>query len=102
MTKLDRLARSLRDAKDMVGDLTRREVKLSIGGSVHDRLTRGGPARFSGGLLARSAAGSIPGTTYPVGGAQLVEKCRESGGPFQVDHVSLSGELVHFCRGDRR
>ena len=36
MTKLDRLARSLRDAKDIVDDLTQREVKLSIGGSVHD------------------------------------------------------------------
>lgn len=35
MTKLDRLARSLRDAKDIVDELTRREVKLSIGGSVH-------------------------------------------------------------------
>ena len=36
MTKLDRLARSLRDAKDIVDELTRREVKLSIGGSIHD------------------------------------------------------------------
>ncbi|TFD78251.1 recombinase family protein [Cryobacterium fucosi] len=37
VTKLDRLARSLRDAKDIVDELTRREVKLSIGGSIHDR-----------------------------------------------------------------
>lgn len=36
VTKLDRLARSLRDAKDIVDELTRRQVKLSIGGSVHD------------------------------------------------------------------
>src|SRR5680860_353076 len=36
VTKLDRLASSLRDAKDIVDDVTRREVKLSIGGSVHD------------------------------------------------------------------
>ena len=36
VTKLDRLARSLRDAKDIVDDLTRCEVKLSIAGSVHD------------------------------------------------------------------
>lgn len=36
MTKLDLLARSLRDAKDIVDELTRREVKLSIDGSVHD------------------------------------------------------------------
>ncbi len=33
---LDRLARSLRDAKDIVDELTAKGVKLSIGGSVHD------------------------------------------------------------------
>ncbi|MGH2970137.1 MAG: recombinase family protein [Solirubrobacteraceae bacterium] len=36
VTKLDRLARSLPDARDIVDDLTRREVKLNLGGSVHD------------------------------------------------------------------
>ena len=36
VTKLDRLARSLPDARDILEDLTTREVKLSIGGSVHD------------------------------------------------------------------
>ncbi|MEA2274512.1 MAG: hypothetical protein QOI98_3220 [Solirubrobacteraceae bacterium] len=36
VTKLDRLARSLPDARDILADITRRDVKLSIGGSVHD------------------------------------------------------------------
>lgn len=36
VAKLDRLARSLRDAKDIVDELTVKGVKLSIGGSVHD------------------------------------------------------------------
>ena len=36
ITKLDRLARSLRDARDIVDDLTKRGVKLNLGGSVHD------------------------------------------------------------------
>ena len=36
VTKLDRLARSLPDAREILEDLTRRKVKLSIGGSVHD------------------------------------------------------------------
>jgi DNA invertase Pin-like site-specific DNA recombinase len=36
VTKLDRLARSVPDARDIADELTRREVKLSIGGSVHD------------------------------------------------------------------
>ncbi|MCA1705219.1 MAG: recombinase family protein [Actinobacteria bacterium] len=36
VTKLDRLARSLPDARDIVAELTAREVKLNLGGSVHD------------------------------------------------------------------
>jgi len=36
VTKLDRLARSVRDAGDIADELTRKEVKLSIGGSLHD------------------------------------------------------------------
>ena len=36
VTKLDRLARSLPDARDIVDELTHRHVKLSLGGSLHD------------------------------------------------------------------
>ena len=36
MTKLDRLARSLPDARDIAAELTARQVTLSLGGSVHD------------------------------------------------------------------
>jgi len=36
VTKLDRLARSLPDARDIVDELTKRGVKLNLGGSVHD------------------------------------------------------------------
>lgn len=36
VTKLDRLARSVRDAHQIADDLAARGVKLSIGGSVHD------------------------------------------------------------------
>src|ERR1044072_4846481 len=36
VTKLDRLARSLPDARDILEDLSERDVKLSIGASVHD------------------------------------------------------------------
>jgi DNA invertase Pin-like site-specific DNA recombinase len=36
MTKLDRLARLLPDARDILDELTRRNVKLSLGGSIHD------------------------------------------------------------------
>ena len=36
VTKLDRLARSLPDARDIFDELTKRNVKLSLGGSIHD------------------------------------------------------------------
>ena len=36
VTKLDRLARSVRDAHDIAQELTARQVKLNLGGSVHD------------------------------------------------------------------
>jgi DNA invertase Pin-like site-specific DNA recombinase len=36
VTKLDRLARSLPDARDIVDELTAGQVKLNLGGSVHD------------------------------------------------------------------
>jgi DNA invertase Pin-like site-specific DNA recombinase len=36
VTKLDRLARSLPDARDILDELTRRDVKLSLRGSIHD------------------------------------------------------------------
>ncbi len=36
VVKLDRLARSVPDARGIVDELTNRGVKLNLGGSVHD------------------------------------------------------------------
>jgi DNA invertase Pin-like site-specific DNA recombinase len=36
VTKLDRLARSLPDARNILDELTKRNVKLSLGGAIHD------------------------------------------------------------------
>jgi DNA invertase Pin-like site-specific DNA recombinase len=36
VTKLERLARSLPDARDIADDLTRRSIRLNLGGSVYD------------------------------------------------------------------
>jgi DNA invertase Pin-like site-specific DNA recombinase len=36
VSKLDRLARSLPDARDIAAELTTRQVKLNLGGSIHD------------------------------------------------------------------
>src|SRR4051812_14708496 len=40
VTKLDRLARSVPDARDIVDELTRRGVRLDLGGSITTRPTR--------------------------------------------------------------
>jgi DNA invertase Pin-like site-specific DNA recombinase len=40
VTKLDRLARSLPDARAIADELTARQVRLSLGASVYDRMTR--------------------------------------------------------------
>jgi DNA invertase Pin-like site-specific DNA recombinase len=42
VTKLDRLARSLPDARAIADELTAREVKLALGTAVHARPTRSG------------------------------------------------------------
>ena len=36
VTNLDRLARSVPDARDIVDELTNRGVRLNIGGSLHE------------------------------------------------------------------
>jgi len=47
-TKLDRLARSLPDARAIADELTARQISLSLGGSVYDSCLPGPPE--SGGL----------------------------------------------------
>jgi DNA invertase Pin-like site-specific DNA recombinase len=47
VTKLDRLARSLPDARDILDELTKRNVKLSLGGSIHDPIDPVGRLRFN-------------------------------------------------------
>ncbi|NRD10091.1 recombinase family protein [Rathayibacter agropyri] len=64
VTKLDRLARSITDAHDIVDELTRRGMRLNIGGSLHDptdpmgRLLFNVIAEFEGDLIrARTREG---------------------------------------------
>lgn len=47
VTKLDRLARSLPDARDIADELTARSVKLSLGGAVYDPTDPIGKLLFS-------------------------------------------------------
>lgn len=47
VTKLDRLARSVRDAHEIADELANREIKLNIGGSVHNPLDPIGKLLFN-------------------------------------------------------
>ena len=47
VTKLDRLARSVRDAHEIADNLANRGIKLSIGGSVHDPVDPMGKLLFN-------------------------------------------------------
>ncbi len=64
VTKLDRLARSLPDAWAILEDLTRRQVKLSLGGAVHD------PTDPVGRLLLNVLA-IVAGWSHQAGGRQV-------------------------------
>ncbi len=56
MTKLDPLARSLPDAQAIADDLTARQVRLNLGGSVHDPNDAVGRLLFN--VLAMSQSSS--------------------------------------------
>lgn len=47
VTKLDRLARSVTDAHDIATELTARQVKLNLGGSIHDATDAMGKLLFT-------------------------------------------------------
>jgi Resolvase, N terminal domain len=47
LTKLDRLARSVSDAHDIAKELTARDVKLNLGGSIHDPTDATGKLLFT-------------------------------------------------------
>ena len=48
VTKLDRLARSMADARDLLDELTKRNVKVSLGGSAHGPTDPVGRLLFNG------------------------------------------------------
>ena len=64
VAKLDRRARSLRDAKDIVDELTAKHVILSIGGSAHNPLDPVGRLLFSV-RRSRSLRGKQPKLSIP-------------------------------------
>src|SRR6476660_7999104 len=89
VTKLDRLARSLPDARAIADDLTARRVRLSLGGSVYDPTdpvgrfvvqrardgcrVRGRPHPLRTAELAISLA--VPGTANPTYDIPMACRC---------------------------
>ncbi len=62
VTKLDRLARSLPDARDIADELTRKGVALILGGSVYDPHDPVGKLLCNVlGMVAEFEAESVPG-----------------------------------------
>jgi hypothetical protein len=59
VTKLDRLARSLPDARDILDELTKRNVKLSLGGSTHARGMRSGTGRRGDAAVSDASTSSV-------------------------------------------
>ena len=92
VTKLDRLARSLPDARAIADELTQREVKLNLGGSVH-----GG--HLSNGVKVANNASSLTRVRGGWWSAGAFEDARdvEGQGAVGVDRFVLAGAEV----GDR-
>jgi DNA invertase Pin-like site-specific DNA recombinase len=88
VTKLDRLARSLPDARAIVEDLTRRQMKLSLGGAVHDPIDPVGRLLFN--VLAMVAEFEGDVIRLPTREGMRVAKAKgrcEASSPSQEAHL---------------
>jgi len=102
VTKLDRLARSLPDARAILEDLTRRQVKLSLGGAVHDPTAPVGRLLFNvlaviqaTGCLGHGSVSAIRGVRWSVHGRRVNRRpCSAVSRP----DAEVSQRLLSFCR----
>jgi Resolvase, N terminal domain len=90
VTKLDWLARSLPDARDIVAELTDRGVRLSIGGSVHDPSDPAGRLLFN--VLAMVAEFE----------PDLIRACTRQGGPSLVPRAACAANPPSSTLAGRR
>jgi DNA invertase Pin-like site-specific DNA recombinase len=88
VTKLDRLARSLPDARDILDELTERNVKLSLGGSIHDPTDPVGRLLFN--VLAMVAEFEEQPKLKPNQAKHLLE-LHDSGSYTQAELAELFG-----------
>jgi DNA invertase Pin-like site-specific DNA recombinase len=119
VTKLDRLARSLPDARDIADELTARQVKLSPGGSVRDPTDPVGWLLFNmlamiaefesdlirmhtrEGMAVARAAGKLRGRQPKLNAAQEAHLARlyETGEKIPASLASSSGSLAPRSTG---
>jgi DNA invertase Pin-like site-specific DNA recombinase len=97
VTKLDRLARSLPDARDLIGELTDRQVRLQIGTSIHDPTDPVGRLLFNVLAMVAEFEADLISTRTREGLAVAKTKGRLRGGrpkltPAQEAHLV---ELIH-------
>ena len=91
VTKLDRLARSLPDARDIADELTAQGVVLSLSGSTHDPTDPVGRLLFNVlGMVAEFESDLIRMRT----GLRASWMTRSSGGNFPVRSISISGPCL--------
>lgn len=87
VTKLDRLARSVPDARDIVDELTAAGVKLNIGGSVH---RDGHPGRTDPALPGRST-GPVRRSPHAWDGSDNLDLVHRGRGPSMDARVPTTG-----------
>jgi DNA invertase Pin-like site-specific DNA recombinase len=95
VTKSDRLARSLPDARDILDELTKRNVKLSLGGSIHDPTDPVGRLLFN--VLAMVA--EFEADLIRLGSRVLQRRAGGVGVDSGVDRLQVSAQLVPVLPG---
>lgn len=100
VTRLDRLARSVPDARDLVDELTRKGVRLRIGDSVHDPADPTGRLLFNAlAMVAEFEADLIRARTRE--GMQIAKaKGRLRGGKPKLTPATEGHLVAEFHTGD--
>ncbi len=99
VTKLDRLGRSARDLHDIAAELAGKGVKLSIGGSIHDRGTRSAKC-FSGcSLMAEFESDLIRSRTVE-GMREAAKRGRLLGKPSKLSVLPRRRLLADYESGE--
>jgi hypothetical protein len=95
VAKLDRLARSLRDTKDIVDELFVKDVKLGIGGFVHDPTESTADSGTSKAAQLRVRQPGVKASSVGRGSGpdaqEEVRICNREGSESEDDHLARFG-----------